>query len=35
MKIDAQVEIGNAHLSERYRGRSMTGEKDRYSEFVT
>jgi hypothetical protein len=35
MKIDAQVESGSAHLSERCGGRLMTGKKDRYSEFVT
>jgi hypothetical protein len=33
MKIDAQVEIGSAHLSERRRGGSTTSEKDWYSEF--
>jgi hypothetical protein len=35
MKIAAQVEIANAHLGERCRGRSMTGEKVQHSEFVT
>jgi hypothetical protein len=33
--IDAHVEIASAHLSERCRGRSMTGEKVQHSEFVT
>jgi hypothetical protein len=37
MKIDAQVEIGSAHLSESERGRggSMTSEKDGEFEFAT
>jgi len=34
MKIDAQAEIANAHLGERRGGGSMTGENDRYCEFV-
>jgi len=34
MKIDAQVEVASAHLSERRRGGSATSEKDGGFEFV-
>jgi hypothetical protein len=35
MRIDAQVEIGSAYLSERRRGGSTASEKEGNFEFVT